>query len=240
MRCRINSTWVAGHIDYTAREWTPMQLSGDGASRGAVVITETGPGWASKFFCDGGNAGIRLGFETTREFASATAAFTAFTAYLSESPPHDIEGSVYLRMDEGGVSWSEAVLANSVLEIAGVVLVGERSLRIKYVLNGGLAAMASTGYYLHPYFSLSTDGNFVLLTLEGVPYAFPAEPLGTAVASREPVISGSYIVLKINGADYRLPAEPLGTNVVVGAPVIVGDFIHLNISGADYRLPLSV
>lgn len=143
MRLRVNDTWVAGNPSHAIKDWTPMLIGA--VARNAVVITESGPGWESLRFCDGGNVGLRLSFSVARLFDTEAECFEAWRDYLSGEPPHDWSGTVYLRHEQGA-DWQEAYSPGAMLTLTGALPQG-LTLRLNYTLECGLLVPGDTGVY---------------------------------------------------------------------------------------------
>jgi hypothetical protein len=160
MRVRIEDDWIAGHPEYDPAAWTPAQ---DITFTGLHEVTpQTGAGWVSRAFYDGGNRGVVVRFNVTRLFANVRDLGAHIKDLFSSSPPHPLTGVVYLRWDDD-VGVLEDRLLDAVVSVQSVVPVGALTLRITYEIKGGLI----NHYAASEFCLLLTDEGFPLVQDDG-------------------------------------------------------------------------
>ena len=238
MRVRLESTWFAGHPDYDDQEWSRV-LNETAFNLDRTIVPKAVPGGAATTFCDGGSLSVVMAFTVLRTFATPSDVVAFLADHGAADPASGVGGTIYYRLDgprDG--DWAEVYSAGGVITLNRATMVGAVVVKLEYVAKGGPLVAGAEGNYINDYFAISEDDNFIEITIGGVVYSFPAEPLGTATGPLAPAISGDFIIIKIDGADYRLPAVPLGTNAGAVFPHVYGDLIRINIGGADYSLPL--
>lgn len=157
-------TWIAGHPDFSARDWSHAIKCQWPVERKMNV--QRGPEWEAQFACDQGNARNLLTFNVQRRWDTVEEYVIWLQLILSSTPPHAWTGDVRCTFPHAdGEGYTVELLTDAVVTIHGITPSGDKGAEIQYSIAAPSQAIETIVDRLR----LTTLAGEPLTTLDGRP-----------------------------------------------------------------------